>query len=135
MRVQYVHVRFWESHFVAVDEDLQVYTREESISPNGGTTVSMEEISLDKFYMLNINDTIDVHIGVAECSLDDKYNKKIGRELSSSRMELNTLTVTGSEGVDGENFLYLEDVEGNLYTLRHYTGHKRVHLIGYESHE
>jgi hypothetical protein len=55
--------------------------------PRGGTTYAVEELHPATFEHLSkaLGTTIDLKVGVAQCSLKDNYNKKIGRLISEAR--------------------------------------------------
>jgi hypothetical protein len=55
--------------------------------PRGGTTYAVEELHPAAFEHLSkaLGITIDLKVGVAQCSLKDNYNKKIGRLISEAR--------------------------------------------------
>jgi len=64
----------------------------------GGTTFAVEINQTDaKNY--NIGDCVNISMGIAKCSDKDCFNKKIGRELSSSRLkniEFNVISIRKS---------------------------------------
>lgn len=75
MSVQFKHIRnFW------------------SIS-NGGSTIAVE-LSEDSLKEVQVTDKVMIKLGIAKCSEDDCFNKKVGRDLASSRMKEVPLEVT-----------------------------------------
>lgn len=64
----------------------------EEISPKGGTTFAVEELSIHAFDHLRkaLGITVIVRVGIARCSEEDNYNKKIGRMISEARAKLSS---------------------------------------------
>lgn len=60
-------------------------------SGKGGRTFAVEKIQVRSF---SIGKEIDLNIGEAKCHDNESFNKKIGRELAISRMEVKTFKVT-----------------------------------------
>lgn len=69
------------------------------INPKGGRTIAVEVPTIEEFAVLSpsLKNPVPVKIGIAVCSKKDLYNKKVGRELSVSRMKEVNFYVTKSE--------------------------------------
>lgn len=69
------------------------HVRNHSNLSNGGATFAVD-LSDNPLNQIQVNDVIEVKTGIAKCALDDCFNKKIGREISSSRLTNIPFTVT-----------------------------------------
>jgi hypothetical protein len=109
----------------------------EKVSPKGGTTFAVEEISLDAFNHLSkaLRITVKLRVGIAKCSEEDNYNKRIGRLISEARSKLSTglrtfLVDEISEYGDGSRALYLAEEDGNLILVfKNSKDSKKVRLV------
>jgi hypothetical protein len=65
------------------------------LTGKGGTTYAVDTFNNleNKNLHIKVGDHIGIDIGIAQCSDVDCFNKKIGRELSSSRLTLITFKV------------------------------------------
>jgi len=64
----------------------------DEISPKGGTTFAVKELSIEAFDHLRkaLRITIKLKVGIARCSSEDNYNKPIGRMISEARANLSS---------------------------------------------
>lgn len=62
-------------------------------SNNGGATfaVNLEDISLEK---VDVNDVVQIKLGISKCSSKDNFSRKTGRDLAISRLKTSSLRVT-----------------------------------------
>jgi hypothetical protein len=106
------------------------------INAKGGTTVAMEEIPVDMFREMTTEHALEVIVGLAKCSKKDNYNKKIGRSIAKARMTSVDLQVVGVANWHRPDDREVREVvlrgEAGIFTLRHTTGNKTVHLMEYE---
>lgn len=101
------------------------------INSKGGETIALESIEpwlLDK---LTIGDFFTKSVGKARCSDKENYNRKTGRDLSTSRMKSKLLTVLDITSYTTTKFLILSDNEGHIYTLQKKEGANKLHFIEY----
>lgn len=116
--IQYNHQRLNNSTYTGVDS-------------RGGQTIAFEVPQAWFLKTLQPGDFFEKKVGKARCSNDDNYNKKIGRELASSRMKSTKLICTSNiEGLD-DRMTILQDPQGNLYILRS-KSEGVAHFIDYE---
>jgi hypothetical protein len=107
------------------------------VSPKGGTTFAVEEISLDAFNHLSkaLRITVKLRVGIARCSEEDNYDKRIGRLISEARSKLSTgvrtfLVDEISEYGDGSRALYLTEEDGDLILVfKNSKDSKKVRLV------
>jgi hypothetical protein len=102
------------------------------VAPKGGETIAMEAIEpwhLDQFEVGNF---FTKKVGVARCSDEDNYNKKVGRELALSRMKDTVLTVIDFKDYGEMKLAVLEDNKGKQYIVEKRPNFKRVHFVSYE---
>lgn len=109
MKIIYCHTREMEPYLPEGG-----YTYDCRISSRGGTTVAMHAIQSWLLPTLRIGDFIERKVGVARCSKDDNYNKKIGRDLATARMKATTLTVINIFG----DVVFFEDTNGNMFEFK-----------------
>jgi hypothetical protein len=85
MNINFIHVRRWTKPrgFLREDKNLRGETVFPFLSNFGGATIA--------YNVHRQADSIIVHYAVAECCDTDRFNKTIGRELSTVRLENNTL--------------------------------------------
>lgn len=100
------------------------------VDPRGGETIALEVIEPWVFDAIAVNDFFERKVGVARCSTEDNYCKKIGRELSTQRMKTIRLVVTATMGNETETIIHLVDKDNNTYVLKKVNGQK-VHFVGY----
>lgn len=98
----------------------------------GGTTVAMEELSSWIMSELKVGDFWTKKVGIAVCSIEDRYNRKTGRDLSLARMKLVKLTVTSLLHTSVSSSATLEDEKGNLYLVVKYPNANSIFLVGFE---
>lgn len=104
------------------------------LSSHGGLTIAMEEIQPWLIEQLEIGNFIERKVGKARCSDEDNYNKKIGRELSLSRMKATKLTVVSVNGVGTDHeILVLKDPDNATYLLSKYKNATRVYFEEYNA--
>jgi hypothetical protein len=118
-----------------------VYRHERNISLNkfgehcidalGGTTIAMESLKPWILDTLEVGNFFEKKIGVAKCSKEDRYNKKSGRELASSRMKLVKLTVSYILKTADRTTLSLVDDNGTSYLFIKYKTASEPFFVGY----
>ena len=65
----------------------------DEISPKGGATFAVEELSIEAFDHLRkstFDTPVVLRVGIARCSSEDNYNKRIGRMISEARANLSS---------------------------------------------
>lgn len=111
------------------------------LSPRGGNTIAMEIIPVDMFHNIDMDNVLEVAIGVARCSIKDNYNKKIGRSIATARLKNIELELLQSGEWEDENGrqivekILVDTVTGNVFTLRHKSGNELVRLVAFEEGE
>ena len=90
----------------------------DGIKAKGGETVVMQELKSWFINSLNEGEFFTKLVGRAKCSDQDNYNKKIGRELSSSRMKMIKLTVIKILIFSNIKEVELIDEENNKYIIQ-----------------
>jgi hypothetical protein len=85
----------------------------------GGYTVALEIPQSWLLKDLKVGESFDKKVGIAICSSEDNYNKKLGRELASSRLKPTRLTcVEVQEDEDGNRAIALSAGNGKVLLLR-----------------
>lgn len=111
------------------------------LSPRGGNTIAMEIIPVDMFHNIDMDNVLEVALGVARCSIKDNYNKKIGRSIATERLKNVELELLQSGEWEDENGrqvvekILVDTVTGNVFTLRHKHGNELVRLVAFEEGE
>jgi hypothetical protein len=100
----------------------------------GGITVAVEEIKPWLIDTLRVGDFLEKKVGIAVCSIEDRYNKKVGRELAKSRMKNTRLTV--SRTLHEDDCVRVEFVSSNneTFTFVKYKSAKETFFVDYEKH-
>jgi hypothetical protein len=98
----------------------------------GGLTVAIEELPEWILPTLKVGDFFSKKVGVAVCSIEDRYCRKTGRDLSLARMKLTKLTVTSLLHTSQSSSATLEDEKGNLYLVVKYPNANSIFLTGFE---
>lgn len=89
------------------------------IDPRGGATVALEIPQSWLLKEIKVGESFDKKVGIAICSTDDNYNKKLGRELAQSRMKLTRLVCVEEVSDDyGNKSIALSIGGGNVVLLR-----------------
>jgi hypothetical protein len=94
-KIQFHHKRSVSKYVFNLGDITNIKT---VLSAKGGTTLALQVPSLEQFNSFNIIDTtedgweyrlptIELDVGLAKCSDEDNYNKKIGRQIATGRME------------------------------------------------
>lgn len=109
--IQYYHNRVY--HFTEYFAEVGGLSVDRA-KAKGGKTIALEVFEPWLFDQLVVGDFLEKRVGIARCSYDDNYNKKIGRELAASRLKLRKLTVMQKMN----DLLVLLDEYGNYYVLR-----------------
>lgn len=118
-----------------------VYRHERNISLNkfgeycidalGGTTIAIESLKPWILDNLEIGNFFEKKIGVAKCSKEDRYNKKSGRDIASSRMKLVKLTVNHILKTAESTTVVLVDDDGTSYHFIKYKTADEPFFVGY----
>lgn len=95
----------------------------------GGKTVAMESIKPWLVADLKVGDFFDVRVGIAKCSDEDRYNKKIGRDMAKSRMKPSKLTVKSTHHIEDRSNFTLVDDKGNSFMFVKYASASEVFLV------
>jgi hypothetical protein len=107
--VQFAHVR---RSVVTDNFELRPASR-------GGYTVALEIPQSWLLAEIKVGESFDKKVGIAICSSDDNYSKKLGRELSSSRLKATRLTcVEVQEDKEGNRSIALSAGNGKVLLLR-----------------
>lgn len=128
MNIQFCHVRKFIAKF-----DLETFSYLSVLDARGGETIAMEEVPAWLLDKVETGDFFTKKVGKARCSDKENYNKKVGRQLSQSRMKITTLTVLSNQDFRGVRVLILIDDENNLYQLEKEIGHQKVRFVGYNN--
>jgi hypothetical protein len=89
------------------------------IDPRGGLTTALEIPQSWLLKEIKVGESFDKKVGIARCSTDDNYNKKLGRELAKSRMKLTRLVcVEEVSDTEGNKSIALDIGGGNVVLLR-----------------
>lgn len=119
MKIVYCHERNMEMKVTGQSPtDNQTLYGEIIIAPKGGTTAAIESIQSWVINTLEPGMTIQRKVGLAKCSDEDNYNKKIGRDLAQSRMKLTTLTVIKRIEIGDFTSVIFEDDNKNLFEFK-----------------
>lgn len=118
MKIVYCHNREYNDDYKYRENGNLIFTNRMVASPRGGSTVAMEAIQSWLLDNLNQGDTIVRKVGIARCSDEDNYCKKIGRELAQSRLKQTTLTVVNIVKLNGFVIVFFEDEKGNLFEVK-----------------
>ena len=75
-----------------------------------------------------------IEVGFSTCSRVDHYNKKIGRELATSRMQKMEFEVSSISFRDNESYFTLDNLDKNNYDIRQINfklnkNSNRIHLL------
>lgn len=92
MNIQYYHKRSLDYFAYAFDIFGGVKTH---LRARGGTTIALEVPTMEQFNAFKITpldhwgpyDSVELEVGLARCSTEDNYNKKVGRLKSKGRMK------------------------------------------------
>jgi hypothetical protein len=112
--MQFFHLRV--PNFVPDSEGFSHYQR--GIKARGGQTIAMQELTSWFVNSLQEGEFFVKSIGKSRCSDKENYNKKLGRELSSSRMEATKLTVNKVLIFSGTKEVELIDEQNNKYVVQ-----------------
>lgn len=96
------------------------------VSSFGGVTVAVEELKPWIMPTLNPGDFFEKKIGIAVCSKEDRFEKKIGRELARSRAKVQRLTVQKVIKELDKTTVDMVDSAGNTYVFVKYNNAKSV---------
>ena len=124
MNIQYVHNREYQ------EDHLDRYNL--VLNSRGGETIAFEVPEPWVIEALTIGDFLTKLVGKAKCSDEDNYNKKIGRELASSRMKATVLTVVRLENYGELRSAVLQDSKGHKYYIEKAPNYTKVHFTLYE---
>jgi hypothetical protein len=98
----------------------------------GGTTVAIEQPKSWILPTLKVGEFFDKKVGIAKCSDEDRYNKKLGREIAVSRMKPVRLTVKRIVSTDAYTQIeFISDV-GSHFIFRKYSSANEVFFVDYE---
>lgn len=98
----------------------------------GGETIAMEEIQPWLLECIDVGDFFEKKVGKAVCSEKDRYNKKLGRELSLKRMKVRKFTVLRIGFLNNKLIIDLSDDENFKYRLVKHNNCDSVFFIDYE---
>ena len=90
-----------------------------SLDPRGGLTVAIEAPHTEVIKQIQVGESFDQKVGIAKCSTEDNYNKKIGRELAVSRMKSTNLKcVEVQDEPNGDRLVALSDGNNNALLFK-----------------
>jgi len=91
---------------------------QQGVKARGGQTIAMQELTSWFVNSLQEGEFFVKSIGKCRCSDKENYNKKLGRELSSSRMKATKLTVNKVLIFSGTKEVELIDEQNNKYVVQ-----------------
>ena len=94
-------------------------------------TVALEVIEKEWFECLLPNHTIILKVGIAICSKKDQYNRKIGKQLSESRMMYKEFRCTDVLIKENGRTINLVNNEGHICQIYIKAGNRRAFFIYY----
>lgn len=126
MSIQFAHIRVGQSN---------KKTHVLETSPRGGKTFAIDLPNSWLFRQVVEGDSFTRSVGSSRCSDKDNYNKALGRGLAKSRMKPTKLTVLEVRRGDraGELFVYLTDVNGNIFFVKAREDKETPILLGVSS--
>jgi len=115
MKIVYCHNR----EYIMKVLEWEGFRPNDIVNPRGGSTVAMESIPSWLLDQLQQGDTIVRKVGIARCSTDDNYCRKIGRQLAESRLKQVMLTAVNIVKIGTEyTVVFFEDEVGNLFEIK-----------------
>jgi len=100
----------------------------------GGTTVAIEQLKPWLLETLKVGEFLEKKVGISKCSDEDRYDKKIGRELAKSRMKLTRLTVV--KIIQQDNYIRVDFVSDSnaVFKFIKYKSATEPFFTDYEEH-
>lgn len=103
-----------------------------SSSSFGGATIAVEEFKPWILQTLNPGEFFEKKIGVAVCSKEDRFNKKIGTDLAQSRAKPEKLTVQKLVKELDKTTVTMLDSSSNSYVFVKYNNANSVFFTDFK---
>lgn len=137
MKIQFHHKRIKKVFMVDLGNGSMMGGKQ--LQSKGGTTIALQVPTIEQFDAFEIfpkdhwgfYSSIELDVGIAKCSSEDNYNKKLGRNIAKGRMQ----TIVFFARKHTENEVILSDAQGKFpeLVLRRSPKGGRVHFVGVNS--